>query len=106
MSSDQSELSAADEMESEHCENESNTANSSQSFCRKARRPEIEECIICAKKVKKMRDHLSNAHQLNEQKRIKQFFFQLLFNSTDKALFLMLDLPQEDELQAHPSQTS
>ena len=50
MSSDQSELSAEDEMESKHSQRESNTTNSSFAFSRKARRPEIEEYILRKKR--------------------------------------------------------
>ena len=40
---------------------------------KKVKRPEVEECLICKKKVKKMRDHLSNAHKLNEDPKVKSF---------------------------------
>ena len=40
---------------------------------RKPRRPEAEQCLICQKTVKKMRDHLSNAHKLQNEPRVKRF---------------------------------
>ena len=40
---------------------------------RKPRRPEAEQCLICQKTVKKMRDHLSNAHKLQKEPRVKRF---------------------------------
>ena len=40
---------------------------------RKPRRPETEACLICNKSVKKMRDHLTNSHRLNNNPKIKRF---------------------------------
>ena len=37
----------------------------------KSKRPELEQCLSCTKRVKKMRDHLSNAHHLNQEPRVK-----------------------------------
>ena len=39
----------------------------------KTKRPEIEKCLICNKNVKKMRDHMSNAHRLGDEPRVKKF---------------------------------
>ena len=40
---------------------------------RKKKRPYLEECIIWRQKVKKIRDHLTNSHKLNQNPRVKQF---------------------------------
>ena len=59
--------------DSEHDETVTPVSSPAIQVSRKTKRPEFEDSIICSKRVKKMRDHLSNSHQLNEQKLIKQF---------------------------------
>ena len=69
------DFSATEESQndSKHDETVTPVSSSAVQVSRKTKGPEFEDCIICSERVKKMRDHLSNSHQLNEQKRIKQF---------------------------------
>ena len=69
----------------------------------KSKRPDFEECLICGKSVKKMRDHLTNAHRLDKNPRIKQFLGSFYSTLNTKRCFQCTICPKRMSFkEKHP----
>ena len=96
-----SKTSSSDEHELD--ESRRNSLESISSVNNKPKRPLFEKCNICDKSVKKMRDHLSNSHNMSTNPSLKQFlnsFYSTL--ATKKCFQCEVCLKRFSFKQTHP----